>query len=242
MAERAGPETALIRFPREAVDEIIELLDHGEHILAVVNRSKGLPPAASITGFSSRVARELALDAALVANIVTTLWQLKNLQQDARLETAAFVATLKRSLESRPVLGAKNEQQRQKWEDKWKNVAPVLSAALDAIDDDHPLLTSAKATLLAYSQQNLFLSAQVLTDVRPVFNAAGDKIVETVITHTLLVRYRADNEPRLITFALDQQDLVTLRKQCERAERKSTVAKNSLKDLNPVVLPEENPS
>jgi hypothetical protein len=50
----------------------------------------------------------------------------------------------------------------------------ALATALGAINDNHALLTSTKATLLAYSQQNLLMSARIITDVRPVFNAAGD--------------------------------------------------------------------
>lgn len=125
------------------------------------------------------------------------------------------------------------------YQQQWEAAVPAVVAALDAISDDHPLLISAKATLLAYSQQNLLMSARVITDVRPVFNAAADKIVETVITHTLLVSYRADNRPRLMTFALDQEDVEKLGKQCERAELKARVTKEQLKEFNPVILPEK---
>ena len=70
-----------------------------------------------------------------------------------------------------------------------------------------------------------------MTDIRPVFNAAGDKILHTVVTHSLLVDYIDGNQFAKIELGLDGADLTELRKVLERAEQKALTLREALNEV-----------
>jgi len=67
-----------------------------------------------------------------------------------------------------------------------------------------------------------------VTDLRPVFNEAGDRIVQSVISHVLSIDYHDGMDHRVIQFSLDAGRLAELKEDCERAIRKAAVLKRDL--------------
>jgi hypothetical protein len=68
---------------------------------------------------------------------------------------------------------------------------------------EHPFAVTRKAERLTRAHENVLFEAKVMTDIRPVFNVAGDKILHTVITHSLLIDYIAGNQFAKIEIGLD---------------------------------------
>jgi hypothetical protein len=234
MAHSLDAATVPLRnLPQRAYDDIIDLIYNRTVILAIVTKSASLPPAGSMIHFSSLIGAQLGLDPTVVSVVTNALWNIKNLQSTLELDGKKTLNALAKALKIR----ARRFQETHLAD--WDETVPILAEALDSLNDDHPLLISAKAGVLAYTHERLVMSSRLLTDARPVFNTAGDQVVEVVITHTLAVRFSdGSTDSKLLTFAMDQEDVVSLRKECERAEHKARVVSAALKDLNPVILPE----
>ena len=109
-------------------------------------------------------------------------------------------------------------------------VREVLSKAIGALPPNNPLNIARKAERLLYSYQNTLSDVRIITDMRPVFDQAGDQIFQAVVTHALLLDYTEAGVPHRIEIALDATDLADLRIACERVERKAVAIKDTLKD------------
>lgn len=100
--------------------------------------------------------------------------------------------------------------------------APVFEKRLVAFLSIETLILSARALDVQHEYEHVFQSARILTDLRPIFNAAGSDLQGAIIVHNLKITYYAMGEYREAFFALDNSDLITLRKILERAETKTT--------------------
>ena len=78
-----------------------------------------------------------------------------------------------------------------------------------------------KAVDLKYAHSNIYQRAQLITDVRPVFDGAHDRPVAAVISHTLQVVYQRDGQRETLTLALDDLDVDQLIEQANGAKRKA---------------------
>lgn len=116
----------------------------------------------------------------------------------------------------------------------------VVEAARIAFDDDenidwdsfsehlHALLqpndalgVTAKALSVRSEYENVYCSARILTDLRPVFGRDASKSPEAAaIVHTLRITYHAAGDYKEAYFALDALDLSQLRGLIHRAEMK----------------------
>jgi len=94
-----------------------------------------------------------------------------------------------------------------------------------------PLALSAKALDLLTDAQNLFFSAKMLSDIRPVFSEDGTVAEATVLVHHLLIHYRNGNDHKDFFVTLDNNDLKQLRGVLDRAERKEATLKPLLRRL-----------
>ena len=84
----------------------------------------------------------------------------------------------------------------------------------------------AKALDLHYDYANLFQSARVVTDIRPLFDDDGTKIKAAVVSFTLRLYFDNREGDHSLSLALDEADVQELMKQCERALVKAKTAKS----------------
>jgi hypothetical protein len=108
--------------------------------------------------------------------------------------------------------------------ERWSNVS---SKVLELAGSD-AVCVAAKTHDLAFDFDNLMVAARILTDIRPVFDDQRDVIVAGIINHLLRVEFATSNDGgqiRSFSLAVDNSDLKKLRDQCDRALRKSEVAK-----------------
>lgn len=91
----------------------------------------------------------------------------------------------------------------------------------------------AKALHLSTDYSQVFTSANVITDVRPVFDGARDDLVGAVVVQTLRVHYvgnGGDQGHQELSLALDIDDIEKLIKELKKALKKSETAKREFGD------------
>ncbi len=135
-------------------------------------------------------------------------------------------AMRRRSVEAKDVLDGVAQTLRAQWSkedlERWTECRDTLEALLRA----ESVVLATKAADLASDYDRCCLTSRVLTDLRPVFNEGGDKIVGTVITHTLRMEYMTpEGEQHSVSVAMDMEDVRGLHDACARAMLKANTAK-----------------
>ena len=96
-------------------------------------------------------------------------------------------------------------------------------ARVSALLSAEALLVSARASVLQHNYDRVFLSAEVVSDVRSVFDQDGKKIQGSIIVHNMNVTYAQEGERKEFFVAMDSADIAKLRKVLDRADAKTTV-------------------
>lgn len=102
----------------------------------------------------------------------------------------------------------------------------------------------AKVLSLSYEYANLYQSAKIITDVRPIYDEEGKTFDDAVVTYTLSLRYDSSEGEHGLSLALDWNDLVRLQGECARAILKATAAKDFMasKGIQTVISGEDKPT
>jgi hypothetical protein len=108
--------------------------------------------------------------------------------------------------------------------------AVELRDALTKYAADNPISISFKAQRLTFQRDKLFQTADILTDARPVFNSTGDKIIEFIVTHELVITWTSSSDSVTKHISLDNADLLILRRACDKAFLKSKSVRDALQD------------
>jgi hypothetical protein len=111
----------------------------------------------------------------------------------------------------------------------WEKSIELVHDALKQMHSEHPLEVAFKSYKVITAHEYELVGMRLITDARPVFDESGDKILQTVVSHVLSLDYHKGDSHRAVQFALDAQDIVELRRLCERAERKAAALKRDLK-------------
>ena len=102
-----------------------------------------------------------------------------------------------------------------------KKEPALLESRLKVLLSIESLLQSARAFDVQHEYEKVFRSARILTDMRPIFNAAGTEATGALIVHNLNISYTQNSELKEDVFAMDDEDVVELKRVLERAEVKS---------------------
>lgn len=96
-----------------------------------------------------------------------------------------------------------------------------LRSRLGNLLEARPLQVTAKAVSLGYERDNTFIDARIVSDLRPVFtDTVGEGPAAAVIVHHLRVHHFDGTRHETTDFALDSDDLASLRAAVDRAEAK----------------------
>lgn len=91
------------------------------------------------------------------------------------------------------------------------------------------LVVSAKAEGFMYEYENVFSTARVHTDIRPIFGLGAQELPKAgVITHTLNIHYFHAGQHKEINIALDEIDIGSIIDALERADNKGESLKSVL--------------
>ena len=224
----SAEETASIfsYLSRDARDDLVHLAKYAEKLPGIASSATELEPGIGFSGIGRIVGERTGTTVPEVNRILWTIWNLYQLKNRTRLDTSGLLGEISGVLENRSPDKWKNENL-----ETWNKATAAVSEFVDQLTDTHPLIVARKAERLGYAHQNVFAEARIVTDVRPVFDAGADKILESFVTQSLLIDYLDGGESRQIEFALDAADVSQLRRLCERAERKALVLKAELDKL-----------
>jgi hypothetical protein len=85
---------------------------------------------------------------------------------------------------------------------------------------------TSKIEQLKGDHPSVFYDAKIITDIRPVFDLPGDPPVGAIIGHTLkVVCHDHGGDHKELYFALDSEDVESLKKIAERAQQKASSLK-----------------
>ncbi|RFP11422.1 MULTISPECIES: hypothetical protein [unclassified Duganella] len=99
------------------------------------------------------------------------------------------------------------------------------------------LAVSCKGTGLSLENVNNFVSAQVITDIRPVFDDEVTEIAATLMVQTLTIEYMSFPHGKTqFSVALDSVDIRALMHTLQRAEKKAEAIKKKMAAASVLVL------
>ena len=206
-----------------AFAENIGVLDKVESL------ARSVGPQKNMAALSEAIARDLEIWAPVVRSIVLTLVNIyqtsKRLgarSEEVLAEIGDIIAANKDGVFSK---GASSN---------WTKHSNELSTLFSKLDGNHPALISFKANHLTFAHEHILTGQEIITDVRPVFDESGENMLEAVVTHDLVIRYRDQSGQNVMHFTMDIDDIEELAKLCERVQRKSSTLSESLGELIPI--------
>ncbi len=140
---------------------------------------------------------------------------------EALLPQVLSMSMIARSSESKStevVKAFRNSFESPEEQDAWDKIAGSIQVLMDA----PAIRLVTKAMQLSYDYANLLRKANIVTDLRPLFDDSGTVVEGGVVTHTLRIAYQSDDGGHDLSLALDLKDVQKLYNQCERAIKKAT--------------------
>ena len=116
--------------------------------------------------------------------------------------------------------------------EKWPDVEPIF---LELVWSNAARMVS-NAIDLSYEYANLFRSARIITDIRPLFTDDASSIEAAVVSFTLRLHYDSDDASHEISIAMDEVDVKHLLEQCNRAFAKAATAQSTMKEFVPTFI------
>jgi hypothetical protein len=205
-----------ISIPPRGYDEIGQLATHATKLTNVLAAAAEVPFDAKPMVTNNSVAQATGIPVEEIGLVLSGIATLRRLMDQWGTSADEIVGAIGLTISSEATEG---------WLDKnlknWQAGADAVVAALNSVGPEHPIWLRQKARDLTYAHQNIFKSTRIITDLRPVFNTAGDSIGPMVLTHVLSIEYFDGVRNQRIEFALDENDVKELRNAAERAQVKT---------------------
>jgi len=192
-------------------------------------------PSISTFALSRHISRSAAprLSRSLVSALVNEIITLEYLKQDCEMQPSEFASAISAS-----ALEAASDEFKFTSDD-----ASILTERLWRIfSSDHVLELTTKSNAVMTDYDNLFYSAKIMTDARPVFNDDASKLEGMGIVHVLRIHFEHNQKHEDFFIALDSIDLKKLRAVIDRAEKKSQVLQAMFKAKSIIYLDVEQPN
>ncbi|HEX4157769.1 MAG TPA: hypothetical protein VHY79_04780 [Rhizomicrobium sp.] len=205
-----------------AISQMNELIQHADRLGEILDASINSPPALRAESIGQAVGAKTGVETETIRAIFSALDNLRSL----RGEKDTVDSTLDRVIDA---FGKQNLP-------GIEAARPKIAKAIETYTDDNPIAIAIKAARLCYLYEKLYIDAEVITDVRPVYDVEGAKVLEFIINNVLVLSYHEDsasdtshNHPR-IHVAMDMGDIFKLREACDRAIRKGLALREELRD------------
>ncbi len=171
----------------------------------------------SLTEFSALASGILGNQPSTGAKLVDVLHYLSNYRRRLRLSVEEILGAVQTAL-SEGAEWSEEEFQR------WVNIRPAIAELLANSRFNY----LAKSLELRYDYANLFESARIITDLRPVYNDDASEIEGVVVSFTMRLGFIDIDGRHGMSVALDESDVRTLLRECERAILKSQTARRRM--------------
>ena len=212
-----------IHLSKSQLNDLKTILDLGPEVLdAVVERIDHLEPAPLAPAeLQAAIRAVIGENAAAVESLLRQALSLASLRRRRKLETGAVLTGIRNGLRTAPSA----------WDDtslaRWKELEPSFGRLIASSNVE----TAAKALDLSYDYANLLQTMRIVTDIRPVFDNEVTRIDGAVVSFTLRLSYDNTEGNHSLSIAMNQADIKVLREQCDRAPKKSALARDTIASL-----------
>jgi hypothetical protein len=216
-----------LHLEEDVLTDLVFLAQNAGRLGEIIAASATISPGCEFARTVEQVARATNMPVGDVQRILQTLHNILRTQGQMRIDLPQFLDLVTTDLAEHAGTPQSDENLR-----VWRAAVATIQEALGKLGPDHPFTISRKAERLSSANQCNLYEAKVITDLRPVFNKAGDEIQCSIVTYRLLIDYfDVSPLPHRIEIALDASDVAELRKACERAELKGVTLKKALKGI-----------
>jgi hypothetical protein len=201
--------------PKGAADEIAMLVAYADRLATILDATMKMESATATSTVLKPLAQETGIDRVVLRKLFNALQNLSGIAAELGGADAAFER----------LADALGNEIAKDWDQK---KGPILSA-LQRYSDNNPIAITIKAERLTYFYEKIYRDGEIITEARPVYNEAGDSVIEMVILQSLVVTHSSPNGQWHRThIAMDATDVLKLRKACERAIVKAKTLKATL--------------
>ncbi len=106
---------------------------------------------------------------------------------------------------------------------------------------DKGVAITSKARNVISNHDHVYCNARIVSDIRPIFSAEADSVSAMGIVHTFNITHHVSGRRKHGEFfvAMDDNDLIAIKKLIERAEKKSGILKSIIKKSGILFLEEK---
>jgi len=163
-----------------------------------------------------------------VEDMVKALYSLYVYRGDSSTPLATFVPQLVTAMRSSGKDLVISEEDKSAFQERITKLLSINALGL-----------ASKADVLRGDYPNTFHDAKILTDIRPLFAEPNEKPLGAVITHTFKIEYHREGHHKVFYVALDANDLETVLRIVQRAEKKAATLQALLQSTSLSDLSEE---
>jgi hypothetical protein len=206
-----------LKVPRALADDLTHVCELGLETLASLDRSLNTRDGCIVKPSDLRGAIAGIIGEDAVPVVERVLLGLSALRRQGRVSAAEIINSLTRAID------------RLDWEPERRKLWEDSRTALENLLNNRSVIVPAKALDLLYDYEHFFVSAKILTDIRPVFDETKENIVGATVNQTLRLAYSDSNgESKTISITMDQEDVEFLRLSCEEGQKKSESARKKI--------------
>lgn len=203
-----------LHIPEQAIGQLQQLIAHADVLPKILGALKEAEVGVSSGNLLETISETVGIPPEHTKAIAFALESLRVLRGDRGGDEDVFES----------IASSLNLTIRQQWIAK----KSAILAALSEYTDDNVLALTFKAQKLSVFHEKVYTDCEIITDARPVFDAKGERVVEFVITHSLVTTFNSNRQTQRIHLAMDAADVLDLRKACDRAIVKAKTLKHAL--------------
>jgi hypothetical protein len=212
---------------KETFEELAVLVDRADKLADILSVASQMPRQIGIARAAQYISAKVGMHEDDIAQLLTALMNFYHTQVKLKSdssETAIIITENMRRL-------AKTDKE-VATATKWERASSKIASTISQLSPDHPLEDAYKASRVLSRRQYDLRDSKILTELRPIFNDAGTKITQGVISHTLYLHFHDGSNHHELEILIDATEVTELKRQCERAERKAAVLKDDLKAIS----------
>jgi len=215
-----------IDLPQTAYQELGVIAKYADRLSNIRSKALEVGTVSSLMELSKRISDSTQIGQEDLMLLLRGLVNLNALLIKARAKPGQLVDLLTETIERDA-----SPRWKEQYFKQWGEAKDLIATALDWIGIDEAFVGLRKLHLLTFAHQNILTDVKIINELRPVYNSNGDKILHTILTYSMLIDYSDGSRAKRVEFALDASDVRDIKLQCERAEKKTVVAKEALKCL-----------
>lgn len=220
-----------------ALRELAFVARIADQVPRIAETAAEVPVGGGFSAITQHVAERTGLPAADVERVLLSLQNLLRIRTRLHVSSEELFDQIADAYVKRS-----DEEDGQENAERWTAARGAILEVMEAIGPDHPVQVIRKVERLAYAHQSILTEARIITELRPVFNEAGDRIIQGIIVNTLLIDYFDGGQNRRLEIGLDATDVAEIRRISQRAEGKAVAIKEALRGLDwqTTIYPEES--